>query len=110
MDNQGTYREGAGSMNAPRFSLKLLLVSIALIAIGLALERWLWTGAKELGILGWPMAGKVFSALLLISGTMIVAGLLIPFRPPLWAVLFFGMVGGGLLSFVLAMFAALDWR
>jgi hypothetical protein len=47
-------------MTTPRFSLKQLFVRIALIAIGLAFERWLWTGAKELEILGWPMAGRVF--------------------------------------------------
>jgi hypothetical protein len=109
MDDQRTDWVSGGSMNSPRFSLKPLLVSITLIVVGLAIKGWLWTGAKELWILG-PMAGIGFVTLLFVSWTMIISGPLILFRVPLWAVLFIGIVGGALLSFIQIMFIALDWR
>jgi ABC-type Fe3+ transport system permease subunit len=66
-----------GSMNAPRFSLKQLLVSLTLIVVAVSIAYYVY---RADWVLGTNIDGRLELLLWLCSGAMIGAGVLCPFR------------------------------
>jgi hypothetical protein len=85
MDDQGTNREGGNSIGPLRFSLKRLLLSTGLIAVGVAYASY-WTVH---GDRPHPLGDACAFVMWIGSGASIGAGVFLPFRKP-WIGAFLG--------------------
>src|SRR5262245_59913124 len=75
MDDQGTNRDRGGSVTSPEFSLKRLVVSISLAALGLFIVSL--SRPFEVRKRAWPL-NEGLALCWLIGGTLIGAGLMTP--------------------------------
>ena len=92
MDDQSTDRKGSGNARARGYSLQRLLVSVTFIAIGLAMIGY----AINLPFSEW----LTVLILIFVSGTLVGAGVMTPFKHP---------IIGALIGFVLTVAVIALW-
>jgi hypothetical protein len=85
MDDQRIDRESGASLKAPRFSLRRYLAAVTLVACGIGVETWLWSGPNT------AFKHRVVHYVATVGLAIIGAGLFAPFKRTILGATVFGL-------------------